>query len=107
MNNNGIMIAVSEAREACKGKKRLRDRLLAAMKKTKNHWLVTNEDERLQAAICATVMESNEDDKKVIGDEWQALRRLSLVFSGAGSIADIEAPKKTIGIFKMWQELKA
>jgi len=104
--NNSVMIAVVEAREACRGKKRLRDRLLAAMKKTKNHWLVTNEDERLQAAICAATLESNEDDAKAIKDEWDALKVLSSLLSGMGSIVDIQTPKKTIGIFKLWKELK-
>ena len=106
MNDIGLQIATTEAREACKGKKSLHGRMIAAMKTTKNHWMVTNEDEQLQAAVCATMLESNEDDRKVIEDEWKALRRLSLILSGVGSIADIQTPKKTIGIFKLWKGLK-
>jgi hypothetical protein len=101
------MVAITEGREACRGEKKLKDRLLAAMKCLKNHWLVTNEDERLRLAVCATMLESNEEDVKILQDEWKALRALLDILSGkGGSAGDIKIPEKSVGIVQMWKEMK-
>ena len=105
--SNSEMVAITEGREACRGEKRLKDRLLAAMKCLKNHWLVTDEDDRLRLAICAVVLESGEEDVKTVKEEWNALRALSDILSGRGGNAgDIKIPEKSVGIMRMWKEMK-
>lgn len=106
MSDTCLMIAITEAREECKGKKKLQDRVLAAMRCANNHWLVTNEDERLRVAICAVIAESNEDDAKMIRNEWDALGNLSNAFSGKCSIDVVKVPKKVVGILKLWAKVK-
>jgi hypothetical protein len=106
MGDTALLLAVTEAREVCKGKKTLRSRLLAAMKATKNHWLVTDDNTRLQAAVAATMMESEEDDKERLKEEWDALKHLSAALSGVGTLNGLVPPKRPVGIVKMWAELK-
>jgi hypothetical protein len=100
------MIAVTQAREACKGKKDLKKRLVAAMKAVSDHWLVTDENERLRAAICAVCAESNEDDAKIVMDEWNALLLLADILAGRARAENVKIPEKRIGIMDMWNKVK-
>lgn len=107
---NSLCIAVVETREACKGKKSLKARLKAAMDFAKSHWLVTNDGERLWAAVTATVLEGDKKQSKELCVEWKAICNLENILRGGGTLASLEGidlPKKPLDILKLWEASKA
>ncbi len=81
----------------------LEDKLKIAMGVTKNHWLQTNEEEQLLAAINAVIYISNEEDQKVLKENIEELRAISAMINGVPvDLNKITNPQKRISILEMW-----
>ena len=104
--NTVIMIAATDAMDACKGKKTLKAKLLAAMRAVKDHWLLTNKDEQFIAAIGGVAEISSEDDKHQILTEAKFLKAITSALNGGGVVLP-QPPDgfKPIGLIKMWCEV--
>ena len=74
MMNNLIHVAIAEAKAAAKLETTLKGRLEAAMRATRNHWLVTDDDSRFQAAVAAAYELSDDSDRTRIERELSVLR---------------------------------
>ena len=102
-----MMIAVTEAREACKGKKSLPKRVIVAMEATKHHWLVTDENKRFQAAIAGVLLECSEKEKERVVEEMNALRTLDAILSGSRvDMNTLKVPKKPLKLMEIWGNIK-
>lgn len=110
MNNMDprLMIAITEAESAAKKEKTLIGRLKAAMRATKDHWMLTDEDGRFRAAVGAAMLLSDEETQGRIKRELTVLKTLSAAMNGVpvdfSAMSDIEEP---IGLIKIWNEVKA
>ena len=109
------MVAVAEATHALAKKVKSKNPGLkfvvkTAMRATKNHWLVVDESSRFTAAIVAAISFVNEKDKKILKDEFEGLKRLSMGFEAAKlglPIKDfIKIPNKTIGLLDLWKKVQ-
>jgi len=104
--NNTLIIPFSEAKHAAEGLEDIEDILKAAMKATKNHWMVANEDEQFQAALAATLCLCKDEDKERFEKEVRNLKILSSALSGVpvdwGATEEIENP---IGIMDIWNKI--
>lgn len=106
MDNPALMIAIIEAKSAAKDERTLEKKLKASMNVTKNHWMLTNEDDRFRAAIGAVLLLSNEVDKERIVKEMEQLKILSLIMSGASvDFMKFEKLENPIGLMKMWGDI--
>ena len=102
-----MLMAVAEAREACKGKKSLPARVKAAMRATKHHWMITDENKQFQVAVAAVLVESDEKDKERITEEMTALETLNSMLSGVPiNEIKLKVPKKPLKLMQMWSDLK-
>lgn len=90
----GMMIAVAEARTACKDEPDITERVKKAMKVCHNHWMETNETNQFRSALAAAMLESEDEvEKDRIGRSSRALNKLSAMLSAlqAGVPVDVEA----------------
>jgi hypothetical protein len=109
-----LLIAISETKANLADKKfeRVDDLLRAAMKATRNHWLVTTEDERFRAAVGAAMLLASDTDKERIRREIETLKRFSAAMVAAqqgvvvdfASVLPLEEPKDVIGLMNLWRE---
>lgn len=101
-----IMIAATEAKEEAIGCKTLTEQLRAAMNCTKDHWILTNEEDQFKAAIAAVMLLCPDDDKIRIETEIKQLNMLSAAMSGVpvdfGQMDEIKDP---IGLLGMWKDV--
>jgi hypothetical protein len=109
-----MMIAVTECLRTISEAQGIEDRLKASMKLAKNHWLVTDEDERFKAAVGA-VMQSygpGSPEWTQLETELKALAQVSSMINSAQvglsvGLDSIELPPedfKPIGLLRMWRE---
>lgn len=108
MNDAALMIAVTEAGHAIKGKSfpTLEAKLEAAMEATKDHWMLTDEDGRFRAAIGAVLCDCTPDEKERIESEMLALRTLSAMFSGIPvDLAGMKAPENPLKLMDLWRKV--
>ncbi len=101
MNNTLLKVAVAEAKAAAKGLDTLEAKIKAAMDTTRNHWLVTDEEERFQAAIhglAATVDEATVERMRI---ELQFLQGIQ---SGRVDLSGIDEDYEPIGLLKAWRD---
>ena len=94
----------------------LKDVLKRAMRYTKNHWLVTDDDLRLRAAIGATMAHFGEgsEEWETLKREFTNLQRFGAAMSAAQlgvkvdftSVDFNEKNAEPIGIVKLWNEVK-
>lgn len=90
----GMMIAVAEARTACKGEPDIAERIKKAMKVCRNHWMETNETNQFRSALAAAMLESEDEaEKDRIGRSSRAIAKLNAMLNAlqAGVPVDIEA----------------
>lgn len=114
-NNNLIAIAMTEAASALEGLSSGAskvDKLKAAMKVTKDHWLCTNEDEQFEAAVSAVMhVEGLESDfAKQILEECTNIGKLNAFFRAAQAGLEVMPPEisaeyETLGLMRLWNEV--
>ena len=104
-----LMIAMTEAKIAAEGEESLTGRLKAAMRATKNHWMLTNEDGRFRAAVGAVLLLSDEETQERIKKELTVLKTLSAAVDGVpvNFEAVLIKEEEVIGLIGMWNEVKA
>lgn len=110
-----MLIAIIEAREKCKDITLLEDRIKAAMKVTKNHWLVTDVPKQFKCACAAALMESPEKaDKDLITKSHSGLSAVSHAIVAMQGGADIDIgkiiedlmPSNVLPLLKWWREIE-
>lgn len=104
-----LMIALTEAESAAKGETTLIGRLKAAMRATKNHWMLTDEDGRFRAAVGAVLLLSDEETQERIKKELTILRTLAAATNGVPvDFGGLHIEKgEAIGLIGIWNEVKA
>lgn len=110
--DGAMLIAVHEARSACKGEPDLMERIRKAMCACRDHWMETNEDKQFRSAVAAAVLESEGDERDRIERSARSLNRLGAVLNAlqAGVPVDLESmaaeepQKDIIALSKMWHE---
>jgi hypothetical protein len=107
-------IALLEAKRAVEsaGDVPIEDKLLAAMRVTKHHWLLQGEGRQLRAACGAVMVVVGQDseDGQRIAREHRALSAVSAMITAAQRgvvVAGVteEAPEHPIGILRLWRSL--
>lgn len=110
--SNTILIAITETEGVVKRNqdKPLIERLKIAMKATRNHWLVTDEDGQFQAAVGAVLLTANEEETERIKAELAILKGLNAAFSGVPvnmrALLAGQEKVELIGLSKIWAETK-
>lgn len=107
-----MLIAITQARAAAEGDDRdVEDRLRAAMKATRNHWMCRDEDAQFRSACAGVLLVLDEDDpdRTRIRLEMETLRNLSLLIEGAPldverAFPDTVDPEGFIGLMQLWTE---
>jgi len=109
MSDNILLIAITEANSAIEeyDGTDIEGRLRAAMKATKDHWALTDENEQIRAAVIATcaVYGKDSDETKRLAAEWDNLTDIGhIIISGMfpDTVKIIENP---VGIMKLWKEI--
>lgn len=101
-------IAVAEARNACKGEPNIEKRIAKAMKATANHWMQTNKDEQLRAALAAAMLESDEGECDRIRRNVDVIRALNAAMNGVpvdmGQVMDQLEEAEVLPLRKLWAE---
>lgn len=111
--SNVLMIAVAEARMAVERAVAadptldLEGRLRAAFAVTRNHWMVTNEDERFRTGVGGVLVTATDAGEKArIEAELASLRALSAAMSGVpvdfGAV--LSDKPEPIGMLAIWRE---
>jgi len=111
MGNTELAIVAAEAKAKLEGITGLGDRLIAAMKAAKGHWLVLDKDVQLRGAIAAVLMvleeEGNTEDSERIKKELGTLQALSAATSGVPvNFAALDLPANPVGLLKLWHEIQ-
>jgi hypothetical protein len=101
------MVAITEAEAVARGETTLEGQLRVAMDTTKDHWLITDDYGRFQAAVGAVLLLSGDKDKERIIKEMRHLRIFSAMISGVPvDFAGVEKLENPIGLMKMWRGVK-
>lgn len=111
----GMVIAVHDAREACKGEPDISKRIDKAMRAVKNHWMELDKQNQFRSALAGAIMESGAEDKDRILRSMDALRKVSTMLSAlqAGVPVDLEAMAKEpqaddiLPLNQMWHDILA
>jgi hypothetical protein len=110
-----MAIAVAEARPACAGEPDIVERVKKAMRVCNNHWMVTAEVHRVNAALAAAALESNEKERDRITRSGSAMNKANNALAAliSGVPVDLEAlsaqmPKEDdlLPIMDMWNAVK-
>lgn len=110
----GMVIAIHEARDACKGEPDIMERLRKAMAATHGHWMETNENNQFRSALAAAMVESDEPEKDRIARSAKALNKVGAMIQAlqAGVPVDMETmvsestDDDIIGLMGLWREVK-
>ena len=107
MNTTTIAIVAAECKHAAEGKETLEERIQAAFDVARNHWLITDDNERFQGGVAAIYELSDEDTRERIKQEMDSLRTLSAMLSGVpidfDRFNDQTKELKPIGLMKKWK----
>ncbi len=102
--NNCLLIAANEAGVAAQGKATLEEQLEAAMQATKEHWLVTDREERFKAAVAGVLSVCTPEDRIKIENALDILKVISHGnFSRLGEIADNGI--EVVPLLPMWNRI--
>lgn len=105
--SNTMAIAIREAQTAAEDVPDIKDRLRAAMRVTKRHWLCTSEDERFRSAIGGAMLASGEEDRLRIGGEMRVLAAISEASNGLPiDFSQIDFPEEPLGLLALWGEVE-
>jgi hypothetical protein len=113
-NNTLLMLVVSEAQHAIKGKTGdVRTILRSAMEATKDHWMCLDEDTQMLGAIAAAMQHFGEGSPEYeqLKSEVLLLRQFSALIHAAQSglhvaMPEVDESAARIGIMKLWREVK-
>jgi len=113
-SNADRYIAFCEARSAVDPKDPLKKRLKAAMQATRDHWMCIDDYGRFVAACCAAAVTGPEEEKNQILEGLKAVDRSFHVIGALAAGVPLKAeafelldPKESIGLLKLWENVKA
>jgi hypothetical protein len=117
MSNVVISIAVAEIRDDLSNIDGLENRLTEAMKKMRNHWMCTDENEQFKAAVSAVMVSYDEDSpertrlEKELKKVNQTNAALNAAIAGvpvdfAAMIDNEEDDFEPIGVMEIWRNSK-
>jgi len=107
-----MVVAVAEARLACRDESDVIERLRKAMRVCRDHWMETNETYRFRSAITAAMLESTGDQRELIERSVEALKKVSAILNalqagvGVDYNAIAELDNDVIPLNKLWNELR-
>jgi hypothetical protein len=105
--DNCLLVLVTEATLEASDKPTFDAKIDAAMRCAKNHWLVTNKDDRFRGAIAAIYELADEPTKARIMAEVDDMRNLSALISGIPiDVSQIKPSKNPLGLLRRWNEIK-
>lgn len=111
MNDAMLMIVATEAKARIEGKTfaTVEEKLKEAMRATKDHWGVTDEQMQFKAAIAAVLLDKpSPEDKARIEEELNVLKMLGAAMQGIPvDFSQMVPPEKPLGLNKLWQDVKA
>lgn len=104
---NSMMLAIQEIESTLDKEAPIKERLTQAMKLSRNHWLIVDEDQQFRCAVGAVIITASQDERLIIEYEMDVLRALSAGASGVP--IDFEAlaqgaPETTYGLRGLWIE---
>lgn len=110
----GMILAVHDARDACRGEPDVVERLRKAMRACHDHWMETVEDNQFRSAVAAATLESEGAERDRIVRSAQALRKMAAALTAlsAGVPLDLEAmlaeprDEDLIPLTQLWHETK-
>ncbi len=91
-----LMIAVAEARNALRPSMGLEERIKAAMKVTKDHWMERDEQAQYRAALAAAVLETTDpaERERLTGSSQFIMRQSSAMIAILNGVSiDASAPE--------------
>lgn len=103
---NTMLIAIQEVKGQIDHSKPLEEKLLDAMKKIQNHWLITDEEEQFKCAIGAVLSKASEEDQEKINAE---LKALPLIYGDHNLPTELILSKIgdcQIGLQQIWKKAK-
>jgi len=106
-----LMIGISEAIEAIRNPKDVKDALRMAMKAMKSFWLSIDDDIRLKAAIAGTMEFYGKESKEweQLSIEVKNMAKMNAYLSALSNGLQVEIPDfgdfEPIGIARLWAEL--
>lgn len=108
--SSAALVALHEAKAAIVGIDGLEQRLRAAMRATRHHWMATNEEDRFKAAIGAVMLSYGEgsDEWKRLAWEVQQLGKISAMQQAALAGLSISLDSldfsggEPIGLLALW-----
>lgn len=111
MNDAMLMIAATEAKARIDGKEfaTVEEKLKEAMRATKDHWGVTDEQTQFKAAIAAVLMSKpSAEDEQRIKEELEVLKLLGAATQGIPvDFSAMVPPEKPLGLNKLWNDVKS
>ena len=103
-----LEILIALERSAAKGEPDVLVRIGKAMKVTKSHWMIIDEDIQFRAAIGIALLESDEIDKERILRSYRPLQTLSAMMQGIPVDTDAMTNQldhdDLIPLIKMWRD---
>lgn len=109
-NQVELMIVATEAKAKLKGITDLEERLLAAMRASKDHWMVLDKEVQLRGAIAVLMIledEGNDEDRDRINEELRALQTLNAAASGISvDFSALGALKNPVGLIRLWEAVQ-
>lgn len=112
-----MQIAVHEAKgEVERAGGGLEDRLRAAMKATKNHWMCTDEEKQLKSACAAVMLHYGQGSEECerIAQEVKQLGKLAALINASraglsvgveGLAEGVDDKRAPVGLLKLWREI--
>lgn len=103
--DNSMCIAVMEIKGQIKTTDGLVNKLKAAMKIAKSHWLVTDDGKRFECAVGAVLCSVEGEDEARLLAELECLKVVSAMINGISvNLDEVPTPKNPIGLHKLWKE---
>lgn len=110
--SNTQLIAFSEIYDQIDKTKTIKDRLLDAMTRIQDHWLVTDENEKFLTAIAVACKDATEEEKEIIKEELDFFKSLNAASGGVPIDfetllrSQVYGGEKWFNVQKIWKQAK-
>ena len=97
----------AESREDILAAPTPKEKVLVVFRKAQNHWMYTDEDVQMTAALNAAMHHMDEEEKESLVLEAKVLQAISAGIDGLPiDFSQVKLPEKTIGIMALWEQVK-
>lgn len=103
---NTMLIAATEAQQAAEKHVDLPDKVRAAFAETKHHWLVSDANERIQAALAGVLLNVADNEQMRVRLEYEIAVFQAITSAETFDFTALVIPEnyQPIGLAKLWQE---